>query len=237
MIQSQSRSHSSATLRLESMAIELPAVAGHPNRAPFRGVLTFVDVPSNKAPAGAQGHRVMLTRAATKRALPSLLGMALDYAPTLDRHDARRKVGVITSAVMAQADGRLAASTARTGAGSLAATSQSSKPAHSPVRKIRAGGDGLSAPPPSATGSRLAVSNTVPRIDVAGFIYARDFPELIREMKAGGRSRLGMSYEIAEARIDDLRASIWTITDFMFTGAAILRSDKAAYENTWIELE
>jgi hypothetical protein len=46
-----------------------------------------------------------------------------------------------------------------------------------------------------------------------------------------------MSYEIAEARIDDLRASIWTITDFMFTGAAILRSDKAAYENTWIELE
>lgn len=218
------------------MAIELPAVAGHPNRAPFRGVLTFVDVPSNKAPAGAQGHRVMLTRAATKRALPSLLGMALDYAPTLDRHDARRKVGVITSAEMAQAEGRLAASTAGAGAGSLAAASQSSKPAHSPVRKIRAGGEGLSARPPAPSGG-AALSSAVPRIDVAGFIYARDFPELIREMKAGGRSRLGMSYEIAEARIDDLRASIWTITDFMFTGAAILRSDKAAYENTWIELE
>src|ERR1700741_5163169 len=83
---------------IESMAIEMPEVAAHPNRVAFRGVLTFVDVPSDSAPAGARGHRVLLKRAATERAIPSLLGMGLDYAPSLDRHDARRKVGVITQA-------------------------------------------------------------------------------------------------------------------------------------------
>lgn len=34
------------TIELESMAIDMPAVAGHPNRQAFRGVLTLVDVPS-----------------------------------------------------------------------------------------------------------------------------------------------------------------------------------------------
>ncbi len=85
-------------IELQSMAIDLPPVAAHPNRVPFRGVLTLVDTPSDRAPAGANGHRVLLTRAAAEQALPSLLGMGLDYAPSLDRHDARRKVGIITEA-------------------------------------------------------------------------------------------------------------------------------------------
>ena len=38
-------------LELESMAIEMPEVEGHPNRVAFRGVLTFVGVPSDEAPA------------------------------------------------------------------------------------------------------------------------------------------------------------------------------------------
>src|SRR5579862_871217 len=87
-----------ATIELQSMAIAIPTVAGHPNREPFRGVLTLIDVPSDKAPAGARGRRVVLTRAAAEDALPSLLGMALDYSPNLDRHDAQRKVGIITRA-------------------------------------------------------------------------------------------------------------------------------------------
>ncbi len=85
-------------LQLESMAIDLPPVAAHPNRAPFRGVLTLVDTPSDRAPSGARGHRVVLTRAAAEQALPSLLGMGLDYTPLLDRHDTRHKVGIITEA-------------------------------------------------------------------------------------------------------------------------------------------
>ena len=48
-------------IELESMAIEMPRVAGHPNREPFRGVLTLVDAASDKPPAGARGHRVLLS--------------------------------------------------------------------------------------------------------------------------------------------------------------------------------
>ena len=83
---------------LEAMALEMPEVQAHPNRLPFRGVLTLVGVPSRRSPSGARSHRVMLTRKATEAALPSLLGMALDYAPALNAHDQRRKIGVITEA-------------------------------------------------------------------------------------------------------------------------------------------
>src|SRR6266496_4847427 len=112
---------------LESMAIEMPVVAGHPNRAGFRGVLTMVDVASDRPPAGARGHRVVLTRRAAEAAIPSLLGMALDYTPSLDRHDVRRKVGVITRAEIV--------------------------------------GRG---------------------IEVGGFLYARDLPEIVEEIERSG---------------------------------------------------
>jgi len=61
-------------------------------------VLTRLDAPSDRAPSGAAGHRVLLTRAAAERALASLLGMAVDYAPGLRGHDVRRKIGIITRA-------------------------------------------------------------------------------------------------------------------------------------------
>jgi hypothetical protein len=177
------------TVELESMAIEMPAVEGHPNREPFRGVLTLIDVASDRAPSGARGHRVVLTRPAAEAALPSLLGMALDYAPGLDRHDVRRKVGVITRAEIV---GR--------------------------------------------------------SLELSGYLFAKDFPEIVTELGRAGRrsargiagmlaaSQLGMSYEVADARVADLNASVWTLTKVTFTGAAILRRDKAAYGETWIEL-
>jgi len=177
-------------IELESMAIEMPRVNGHPNRQPFRGVLTLVDVPSDRAPAGARGHRVLLTRRAADQGLPSLLGMALDYSPTLDRHDARRKVGVITKAEIV---GR--------------------------------------------------------SVELGGYLFARDFPEIVRQVGRSSRTwvaavsgddshaLLGMSYEIADAEVEDTTAKLWTLTKVTFTGAAILRRDKAAYRDTWIELE
>jgi hypothetical protein len=85
-------------IRLEAMALQIPDFPGHPNRVPFTGVLTQLDAPSDRAPSGAAGHRVLLTRAAAERALPSLLGMAVDYAPGLRSHDVRRKIGIITRA-------------------------------------------------------------------------------------------------------------------------------------------
>jgi hypothetical protein len=178
-------------IELESMAIEMPAVAGHPNREPFRGVLTLVDVVSDKAPSGARGHRVVLTRVAAERALASLLGMALDYSLSLECHDAQRKVGVITRAEI--------------------------------------------------VGKRL---------ELGGYLFAKDFPDIVKRI-GRGRDRqsafdastsqdhacLAMSYEIADARVADLTANVWTLTQVTFTGAAILRRDKAAYRDTWIELD
>ncbi len=120
--------------------------------------------------------------------MASLLGMALDYAPSLDRHDARRKVGVITRAEI--------------------------------VGK---------------------------KIELGGHLFAKDFPEIVREIEKVGRAMeaaserspglLGMSYEITNARVADARAAVWTLTHVTFTGAAILRRDKAAYGETWIEME
>lgn len=180
-------------MNLESMAIALPAFHGHPNREPFHGVLTLVDTPSDKPPAGSRGHRVVLTRSAAERALPSLLGMGLDYSPMLDRHDVRRKVGVITRAEI--------------------------------VGKV---------------------------LELSGYLFAKDFPEIVRQIESGSihasassllssrkrpQNPLGMSYEISDASVADVRAKIWTLTRVTFTGAAILRRDKAAYRNTWIELE
>jgi len=160
-------------MRFEGMAVSIPHVEGHPNRVPFEGVLTLVDSASDKAPAGARGHRVMLTREAAEKALASLLGMAVDYRPGWDGHDARRKVGLLTEASLA--------------------------------------------------GKRLVVK---------GYIYARDFPEVAKTVAGHLPGSMGMSYEIADARVEDMRSEIWKLTRATFTGAAILLRDKAAYLDT-----
>jgi hypothetical protein len=41
-----------------------------------------------------------------------------------------------------------------------------------------------------------------------------------------------MSYEMADARVEDMRAEIWKLTKVTFTGAAILKRDRAAYRLT-----
>lgn len=160
-------------MRLEAMAITIPQVEAHPNRAPFEGVLTLVNATSDKAPSGARGHRVLLTRAAAEQALPSLLGMAVDYRPGWDGHDSRRKIGVLTEADL--------------------------------------------------KGNKLVVR---------GYLYARDFPEAAREIEAHTPAKLGMSYELADCRIEDMRAEVWKLTRVTFTGAAILLREKAAYRET-----
>lgn len=172
-------------LQLEAMALSMPDVVGHPNRLPFRGVLTLVGVASQRSPSGAHGHRVKLTRRATEAAIPSLLGMALDYSPKMDGHDVRKKIGIITDA--------------KVQAGDLAATGAA-------------------------------------QLEIGGFLYARDFPDVVEAMRAG-EGKLGMSYEIANAWVPDSAATVWTVTKFTFTGAAVLRRDKAAYPETWIRLD
>jgi hypothetical protein len=168
-----------AGVELRAMAVEFPVVHGHPNRLPFEGVLTLVDVASDKAPSGARGHRVVLTREAAEMALPSLLGMAVDYKAGWDGHDARQKCGIITAAEM---DGK--------------------------------------------------------KLMVSGFLFARDFPEMEGKLEGCGVSSsvMGMSYELADAHVADMRAQIWTLTRATFTGAAILLREKAAYRSTSFRL-
>jgi len=160
-------------MRLEAMAVEIPHVDKHPNRVPFEGVLTMVNTASDKAPAGARGHRVLLTKEAAEKALASLVGMAVDYRPGWDGHDARRKIGLLTEA--------------------------------------------------NVVGQRLMVR---------GYLYARDFPEVASAMAAHAPETMGMSYELADARVEDMRAEVWKLTRVTFTGAAILLREKAAYRGT-----
>ena len=164
-------------MRLEAMAITMPEVADHPNRIPFEGVLTVVDEASTRPPSGARGHRVILTSEAARMALPSLLGMAVDYAPKWDGHDARAKCGIITEA--------------------------------------------------DVIGNQLRVR---------GYLFGRDFPDVVRQLETSETGLMGMSYELADAHVADMHADIWKLTRATFTGAAILLRDKAAYRNTSFRL-
>ena len=191
---------------LDAMSVALPEVNGHPNRLPFRGVLTLVGVASLRSPSGARGHRVMLTRAATEAALPSLLGMALDYAPELDSHDARRKIGIITEADIVPI----------------------------PQRGIQCSGAPSLSP---SFGGRVGSQSSIGQISVSGYLFAHDFPDVVDQIRAQAGSTLGMSYEIANVTVPNQDALIWAVTSFTFTGAAVLRRDKAAYPQTWIALD
>ena len=52
------------------------------------------------------------------------------------------------------------------------------------------------------------------------------------EFQAQSPESMGMSYELADARVEDMRAEVWKLTRVTFTGAAILLRDKAAYRAT-----
>lgn len=85
---------------LGAMSLQLPEVPDHPNRMPFSGVLTYVDMPSDMAVGGSGGKKTYLPRAVAEAALPSLLGMAIDFTPNFDGHDPTRKIGLISDATI-----------------------------------------------------------------------------------------------------------------------------------------
>jgi hypothetical protein len=262
------------TIELESMAVEMPEVEGHPNRAAFRGVLTVVDAASTRAPAGSKGHRVILSRRAAEEALPSLIGMALDFAPSFDGHDQRRKVGVITSAELVgrnlevggylyardfpdvveeiQAWGgrptRMPTLAMRNGNGGNNDVPRREGENAGPRNELSTGEDserkettrveGISIPRQNVT---LTLSEAVASLRelLAGMRRgSQDAPRVLRAEGVGpGIGPLGMSYEVTDVSIADQRAHVWILNHVTFTGAAILRRDRAAYGNTWIGLE
>ena len=159
------------SLSLSAMALHIPA-GDHPNRMPFSGVLVHLDRLSDGAPSGSNGRRIIVTADAGRRALPSLLGMAVNGNPSLDGHQAKNKIGIITSADI--------------------------------------------------------VGNA---IRISGFVYAADFPETVALIKAT-KNDLGFSFEAQRISLLDPSAAVLTVTGLAFTGAAILRKDKAAYTST-----
>jgi hypothetical protein len=78
-------------LSLHARSLDIPSSGA--NRMPFRGVLTRIDEPSDSAPHGSNGKRVLITKDAATRALDSLLGMAVNYG--FDDHKPQEKIGVI----------------------------------------------------------------------------------------------------------------------------------------------
>lgn len=147
----------------------------HPNKLPFTGCLTLVDTPSDRAPAGARGHRVIVTREAVEASLHELEGLAVNFSPGLDHHDRKNKCGIITSADL--------------------------------------------------FGKELRVT---------GHLYVLDFPEIERDKQF--KQPLGMSYELHDAHVWDMRAQVWTLHKITFQGAAFGRRDKFAYRKTWFRI-
>jgi len=164
-------------MRIQAMSVRMPTVVNHPNRTAFEGVLTYLDRASDRSPHGANGHRIVLPRSVAESAIPSLLGMGVDYCPGWDGHDARRKIGIITDA--------------------------------------------------DISGSQLVVK---------GYLYAMDFPEIANAIRAKPTNVMGMSFEVTDVNVQDRSRRVWTLTKVVFTGAAILRRDKAAYKATSFRL-
>lgn len=252
---------------LKSMAVEMPEVRGHPNRVAFQGVLTMVDVPSQRAPSGAKGHCVVLTRRAAEAALPSLLGMGVDYSPTLDKHDVRCKVGVITRAEIVgrnlELGGYLFAKDfpeiveeveksggiAGRGAGErqwkrvtiasgLEGRAQSRSlyaVASDCGRKQSSADKSFSSSLRNVAGQLLKITEKLRNREKGKEIGETTIIRAQTPMGSGSRG-LGMSYEVTDIRLGNARGEIWVLDEVTFTGAAILRRDKAAYQDTWIQL-
>lgn len=147
----------------------------HPNKRSFTGVLTRLDLPSDKAPGGSDGHRVLVTTEAAVAALDSLNVTPIGFGKCWTVHDYQQRCGITTEAWIE--------------------------------------GDELR---------------------VRGYIFERDFPQVIRMIEGG---KIGMSYEIATASVKDKRDDIWVLSNIIFSGAAILYADKAAYRTTSISLD
>lgn len=80
---------------VEVSELTLTAAIGHPNRMEFKGLLVNLDSPSTRAPNGSQGKRIIIPSEVAAARLNTLIGMGLNYSPSLDAHAQRRKVGVI----------------------------------------------------------------------------------------------------------------------------------------------
>jgi hypothetical protein len=69
---------------LNAMSLNVATDDEHPNKMPFRGILTRIDEPSDRPPEASGGRLITISAEAAENTLQSLLGMAVDYKPNLD---------------------------------------------------------------------------------------------------------------------------------------------------------
>lgn len=86
-----------ADVQIQAGSVTL-AASRHPNKMAFKGVLVRLDEVSTRPPNGSQGHKIVVPSQVAASRLKTLIGMGLNYAPSLDTHSRRRKVGVIQKA-------------------------------------------------------------------------------------------------------------------------------------------
>lgn len=152
----------------------------NPNKMPFHGVLTYLGVPSDMAPGGSGGRRVMIPVEVGTGALDSLVGMPVNLAASMDNHDTDAVIGVFTEAKIGEV---------------------------------------------TAKGTP---------IEVSGHIFAKSFPEEAVAIKAS-QETLGFSYETAKTRLEAgiyAGETVAIAKELVFTGAAILYKNAAAYQST-----
>ncbi|UJF36537.1 hypothetical protein [Paenibacillus hexagrammi] len=152
----------------------------NPNKMPFKGVLTYLGVPSDNPPGGSGGLKVMIPVDVGQSALDSLKGMPVNLAASLDAHDTDAIVGIIEESFLGE-----------------------------------------------------ETDKGVP-VYISGHIFAKSFPDEARVIKAS-QSLLGFSYETARTKLGMgiyHGETVAVAQSLVFTGAAILYKDSAAYEST-----
>ena len=238
------------TIELESMAVEMPEVEGHPNRDGFRGVLTLVDVPSERAPSGIAGTSgradaegggggaaVADWDGARLCSVAGPARFAAESGSDHERGDRGTKSGDWADTCMRKIFLRSWRRSRRPGASAGFIDFGQSGPRICCGRcslRTSEEGSGLRT---SSSGSRES------RFDGGSFDIeqpAEKHPDMVLRAQAAAVSRsekeLGMSYEVTDVEVVDRERGCGCLTQVMFTGAAVLRREKAAYQDTWIEL-
>lgn len=74
------------------------------------------------------------------------------------------------------------------------------------------------------------------KLKVLGHLITATNPNIIDKIKSLPDNSLGMSYEMLNAKVENINASIWKLIKAPFTGAAILFKNKAAYQKSSFKL-
>ncbi|WP_407310533.1 DUF6582 domain-containing protein [Desulfosporosinus sp. SB140] len=77
----------------------------NPNKMPFSGVLTYLNVPSDLPPGGSGGLKVLIPLDVGKEAVESLKGMPVNLKSSMDDHDSQKVVGIFEDAWVGEDSG------------------------------------------------------------------------------------------------------------------------------------